>query len=187
MSSNAEIFAKYANSKPANIQFSSYNVAGLDKDFLLLVKQYKDRLPSEINVDHLAGESEAHLKLYKEAMATLMHPVYGRFKESAYVSGNVVLYRLMYDGFGHNLEMYEMNRSRRVIKLTDAKVDLSETSLELTSTNGYSLSLERTGETYDTNMYAKDAAPNVVPIWQLELRKDGRRQCLVHTVDLKMD
>lgn len=185
MTTKAEIFSKYLNSKPANIQTPARSLEQVHADFLLFVKNYTQVSPSNIDTSDVTGNTDA-LAFFKTAMSTLLHPVYGTFSEPMFGSGNYQLFKLRPDGGTYRLEFYGINSGRSTIELNDAKVTLSEKSVELTSNNGNSLKLERSGETVDVNKFVANASSLFIPVWKLTTFKNGSLSTRHYLVPLSM-
>lgn len=180
------IFAKYANSKPANIQYQVHNLNVLSGDFLLYVDHYVPQDAAKISVEHLSNVSAVAKAFYQKAMSSLLHPVYGVFKEPMYGSANAQLYTLRRDGGTYRLESYGATSGRGTVELSDAAVEVGESFLKFTSNNGNVVKLERTEEKHDTNRYVTGATPNVVTVWQLTVLKNDRLHTRLHLVELQM-
>lgn len=172
MTSKAEIFGKYLNSKPANVQTPARSLEQVHADFLLFVKGYVAQMPAKVDTADITGSTK-EIEFYKTALASLLHPVYGVFAQPSYGSANSQLYKLRRDGGTYRLEVYGINGGRSTVEISDARIELTEKSLLLFSNNGNSVRIELTGESFDVNKFVTGASPLVVPVWQLSVFKNN--------------
>jgi len=185
MSDTETIFAKYRDSKPTNVQSLPRSLQRLHKDFLLYVKGHSEQARDTVAVDHLQDATDAQKLFYREALVTLLHPIYGQLSEAHYGPANVQLFKLRRDGGTHRLEMYSQNRGQTLIDVSDSDIVLTDNKLQLTSNNGYQVSLERTSEQFDVNQFvAADA--DLHTVYRLTVTKNGRLSMRVNLVALTM-
>lgn len=173
------IFAKYTNSKPAGIQYTAQDLSLLHRDFLLYVDKHVPQDAAKISIEHLLNVNEMEKKFYQQAMSTVLHPVYGVFKEPMYGSANAQLYTLRRDGGTYRLESYGMTTGQSIVEVSDAAVEVGSTFVRFTSNNGNVVKLERTGEQHTVNQ-------NTVPVWQLTILRNDRLRARLHLVSLQM-
>lgn len=185
MSNKQEIFNKYQNSKPANIQAAARTLDQVHADFLLFVKGYKPLNASDIDTSDITGSAD-QLSFYRLALSTLLHTVYGQFEQPMYGSANSQMFKLRRDGGTFRLESYGILPGRGTVEISDAKISMTENSLSLTSNNGNSITIERTGEKFNVNQFVANAPAVIVPIFQLSILKNGALASRFHLVDLTM-
>ncbi len=185
MSNKLEIFNKYQNSKPTNIQAAARTLDQVHPDFLLYVKNYKPQNALDIDTSDITGSAE-QLMFYKLANATLFHTVYGVFAQKMFGNANSQMFKLRRDGGTFRLESYGIIPGRGTVEISDARISMTADSLTLSSNNGNVVTFERTGEKFNVNQFVKDAPEVIVSIFQLTILKNDALVARYHLVELSM-
>lgn len=185
MSTKAEIFNKYKDSKPINIQSIPRSIDQVNADFMLFVKGYKEENLLDVDVSDKNGTSD-ELNFYRLAMTKLFHVVFGNFKQTMFGSANSQMFKIRRDGGTYRLQTYGLLAGRGTVEVSDAIVTLSANSLKLFSNNGNILILEKTGELYNTNEFSTGADKNMAQIFQLTILKKNILVGRFHLVELTM-
>jgi len=183
--SKLEIFNKYLNSKPANIQAAARTLDQVHADFILYVKGYNPQAASSIDVSDITGSAE-QLAFYQKANSTLLHTVYGAFAQPMYGSANSQLFKLRRDGGTFRLESYGIMPGRGTVEISDARISMTGTSLTLSSNNGNVVIIELTGETFNANQFVPNAPAVTLPVFQMTILKNENLVARYHLVDLTM-
>ena len=101
-------------------------------------------------------------------------------------SANSQLFKLRRDGGTYRLETYGILVGRGTVEISDANVSLTANSLTLASNNGNSVTVERTGETFNANQFVANAPAVALPIFQLSIKKNGNLASRFHLVELAL-
>ena len=169
---------KYVNSTPKDIQATvPANQAQISKDFTLFVDKY--RPSTVVNTEDVPT---GDLPLFKEVLLSLFHTVYvmkSGVMEDSFGSGNYQLVKLNRDGGTYYLELYGVRHQRIVHAINDAQLTVSGDALKVTSNNGLSLTVMRTGVKSEFGGEQSD-------IWQLTLTNNNNLVFRYHTVVLTM-
>lgn len=185
MSTKAEIFNKYKDSKPANIQSLPRSIDQVNADFMLFVKGYKAENLLAVDVSDINGTTD-ELNFYRVAMTKLFHVVFGNFKQTMFGSANSQMFKIRRDAGTYRLETYGLLAGRGTVEISDAIVTLSANSIKLFSNNGNTIILEKTGEVYNTNEFSTGADKNMTEIFQLTIQKNNTLAGRFHLVELSM-
>jgi len=160
--SKLDIFARYRNSQPPDVQMPARSLDRIHTDFLSLIDRHPTR--TQLQVDRFNVTADAPcIEVYQTALSCVFHRVGRNDEDQSCNSATPQLFTLREVGETFVLATYSIYAGRSLLELNDAMITLSDSRLELVSDNGNTLKLERSKELL--------CGAIDVPVWLLNIYK----------------